>query len=118
MRLIDADELISNIKKIVEICIEKDNRNEYEFRRIMNNVIHIIDDYPSGKQWIPCSERLPKAYEKILAIDTYGEMLVCELSYTKDWYVYGNEYLYFDRINAWMPLPEKYKGDDENGKMD
>lgn len=71
--------------------------------------------FDNGNKWIPCSERLPK-------IEREGQR--------RGWYSTTNEYgsvgmtqyeFYHDllktgwqsehQIVAWMPLPEKYKGE-------
>lgn len=68
-------------------------------------------DAKAEQQWIPCSERLPKenqvcivtdetrcdAYEYIFCDETYDEV--------QGWTYLGN------RIIAWMPMPEPWKGD-------
>lgn len=64
-----------------------------------------IKDLPSAKRWIPVTERLPEEHEEVL---TYNP-------------VFG---ITFDSIHngkwrkhpvAWMPLPEPYKGGEQNG---
>lgn len=69
--------------------------------------------YYREPHWIPCSERLPEVN------DTY---LVCyeDASILMDWF---NGHWFFYRtnpaveetgtINAWMPLPEPWKGEEE-----
>lgn len=61
-----------------------------------------------ARQWIPCSERLP---------DEYGVYLVSSepLSVTVAFYARGRwttpTYLPMIGIDAWMPLPEPYRGE-------
>ena len=61
-------------------------------------------------EWIPCSERLP---------EEYGEYLVTKRTIGWNCEEYGsNDIAYFDsdgfhkadKVTAWMPLPEPYKG--------
>lgn len=66
-------------------------------------------------EWIPCSERLPHA--------EYGEsdnvLVTCESKYIRLLYFNGGNWCYptgeyyehrIDKVVAWMPLPEPWKG--------
>lgn len=78
------------------------------------DALESIQDLPSAdrpQEWIPCSERLPKDWEHVLVCTT--------VTYTTpifvDWYVdeigsWANE---GDSVIAWMPLPEPWKGADD-----
>lgn len=68
---------------------------------------YIKDNYIAKDQtrWIPVSERLPKAYQKVLV--TYEEF-----NWANDPTTYGVKLISFGGIVdfiAWMPLPEPYK---------
>lgn len=88
--------------------------------------------------WIPCSERLPEAEDcpmdclvtrKSKYIGNYTDMAVCEKNgmWThEDWYAIvlgdvkdgkstGLISTRDDDIIAWMPLPEPYKGGEQDG---
>lgn len=74
---------------------------------------------PHG-EWIPCSERLPKAGEYVgnvakyyLVQNEYGDMLVARYTHSGDWEQIYQLKLYDDEIVAWMPLPEPYKKEGE-----
>ena len=55
---------------------------------------------PHKQKWIPAKERLPRAYEPIIACFKDGLIYSCVIS----------EYeLIKGEIVAWMPLPEPYK---------
>ena len=82
------------------------------------DVEDMISCIPSVQQWIPCSERLPKA--------KYGEsknvLASCESGYIRLLYFDGGNWCYptgevyensFDFVIAWMPLPEPYREDGE-----
>ena len=82
-----------------------------------NDAIDILERLPSAQQWIPCSERLPRARESVLLAVNYkygnwvGEGCYWE---TTDnhiiWKGYRWNATYWDdEIIAWMPLPEPYK---------
>lgn len=73
-------------------------------------ISRIKEDYYIG-EWIPCSERLP---------DEFGEYLVtkkaigwnCEEYNLNDIAYFDNEGFHkADKVLAWMPLPEPYKGE-------
>lgn len=67
--------------------------------------------------WTPISEGLPKEGETVIASTKYG--VYPEAKYTKE---YGWEWAYeagmdywrkFEDVEAWMPLPERYKAESE-----
>ena len=64
------------------------------------------------QRWIPCSERLPKYMEKVIACidlkvakDAKHQILIGEY-FQEDYWKDG-------RVKAWMPLPELYKEGDQ-----
>lgn len=71
-----------------------------------------------NQKWIPVSERLPEEnkwvlvtvvqgsvrYVEIMRIDKYKGMFTDNVGY------------YYDSVIAWMPLPEPYKAESEEGK--
>ena len=59
----------------------------------------------STPHWIPCSERLPTKSDDYL-VSSYDK-LVFDLYYSVE---YGWDGWWHNRISAWMPLPEPYKG--------
>ena len=68
-------------------------------------------------QWISTSERLPEENDVYLvALNTLGypkRAIDGFMSQTKrKWEEYG------DKVVAWMPLPEPWKGDDDNANND
>lgn len=71
----------------------------------------IVEERPHG-EWIPCSEKLPKRNELVVASLKTGVQL-CEYldDGTNDsWFsLVDNCYVWNKMIKAWMPLPEPYK---------
>lgn len=70
-------------------------------------------------KWIPISEKLPEDYQRVLItiVNCHGDNLVRVAQYIKrnkifkvkengEWWKVGEE-----RLLAWMPLPEPYKGE-------
>ena len=71
--------------------------------------------------WIPCSERLPEIDKEVLVTD--GEIYwVCSLFESPDiedgLYQWEDNYGHWHELDtwiAWMPLPEPYKGGEQDG---
>lgn len=72
-------------------------------------------DRPKG-EWIPCSERLPAYGEDVLiSIGGYcnvGHIVSVNEEEQYNWYFSGWYHLPND-VDAWMPLPEPWKGADD-----
>jgi len=78
-------------------------------------------------QWIPCDERLPEDSQFVLmTIRRIGKRYSHEpfisvgyISWNQSvwWCVHDGDCKSHDvRVDAWMPLPEPYKGDDDGNK--
>ena len=128
------DDLISRqvaIKAIKEDKIDLTNPNVVavfkatgDFEKVETQVmtcdrhIKILKDLPSAQpeqRWIPCSERLPEDEQPILFSTTTGR--VHQGRFHRDnsvnrWYSSLDKMrAYNNVVNAWMPLPEPYKGE-------
>ena len=83
--------------------------------------LHMIKQLPSAQpepQWIPCSERLPNGQTEVIVscCDDAGDSKYNYTSFgwmTRDgeYWIVDNEINYY--VNAWMPLPEPWKGEQE-----
>lgn len=98
MRLIDADRL----------SLAKFQSEAVTYQKGWNDAIDtIIENEPTVRQWIPCSERLPEG-----DIDS---CLVTVKYKTKERYIAVSEFRYgqfgYYGVVAWMPLPKPYKGE-------
>lgn len=74
-------------------------------------------------RWIPCSKRLPDLDEDgysdkvLVSFSNFNGCEICEYRIVDgkgDWYVGDSEERPAEdgiHVNAWMPLPEPYKGD-------
>ena len=75
--------------------------------------IHALEE----TKWIPCSERLPEESDYYMAC-VYDEE-VDDYDYRKNWFAHKDDYdtdesewrelMPFERVTAWMPLPEPYR---------
>lgn len=85
-RLIDADELIEEIKShrmvITGLRYGKCKLNEY-IKCFIESILKIIDEQPTVNDWIPCSEKLPEDYDTVLAVTSKNHYSV---------YVYHKKY--------------------------
>ena len=92
----------------------------------IENIVDRIKALPSAEaEWIPCSERLPKAEDMyqppeqryLCQLEAYGVRKFCVLSRLKgacspfwDWYGIA---VYDSDVTAWMPLPKPYREENE-----
>lgn len=86
--------------------------------------VKAIEQLPSiqqGQQWIPCSERLPEEEKRRYWVCT-DTGYQCQCRWTNDVYGLGAsdrwEWKIFDipqyqKVTAWMPLPEPYEDEGE-----
>ena len=88
-------------------CIDC-NKKMDEIRRTYDKLKELPSVENKG-EWIPVTERLPKAYQKVLV--TYEE-----IHWANEPTTYGVELISFGGVAdfiAWMPLPEPYKVESE-----
>ena len=76
----------------------------------------------NGSAWIPCSERLPEEQGQYLVTFPLcnGDPWVYVLSFCKGkFYETDDEWgdVEYDDVTAWMPLPEPWKGADDEIEM-
>lgn len=73
---------------------------------------------PAAERWIPCSERLPEEGVPVLVSVKWDEdnEEACIAKRYDDGYLFDNYGLsYAEIVQAWMPLPEPYKGEQDEG---
>ena len=100
-------------KKLVELCKELKEKETGTFSKGYNKALRDIistvksDSFPK-MEWIPVSERLPNKDGYFLITTSDNEIDIREYLYSKGWGWDG-----FERVVAWMPLPEAYRKDGE-----
>jgi len=74
---------------------------------VVDGWIKKISEEEPASDWVPCSERLPDEYDEYLCQYEDGDIFVGWLEDAK-WCRYC---VRKDKVVAWMPLPEPYKGE-------
>lgn len=62
--------------------------------------------------WIPCSERLPEEETDVLVCNANGDIQISRGSYStemRDYFIWYTTGWRFEKVIAWMPLPEAYQ---------
>lgn len=106
----DGDEWrLYAVKELLEEEIYKAHQEGYEECKKDFNL-----EKKANNGWIPCSERLPEEGTRVIACFKHG--LVTELKYKSAGIFEGiNEYV-AEVIDAWQPLPEPYREEQEDGR--
>jgi len=85
----------------------------------MADTIVELESKLAEREWIPCSERVPKENEYVdnvckyyLIQDEYGDMHVAHLS-GRGWETIESIKALGCDVIAWMPLPKPYREEDE-----
>ena len=108
--LINRKDVIALIKPMVGEFTDNGFMVDYE------RVLSILEEIPSADrprgEWIPCSDRLPKEKEVVLITNDKGNLRFGQFRGThgKYWIWKGNT---LETVLAWMPLPEPWKGADD-----
>ena len=80
------------------------------FGTILSEVTGELPSAQAEQRWIPCSERLPEPRIDVWCNSDMGQMVGYYEENVETWY--GRDYLEL-MVTAWMPLPEPYRGGDE-----
>ena len=126
MRLIDADELIKNIpnEEMISKYAVAHAPTIDKFEIAKQALIEAIDNAETvgdvveniigrPQEWVPCSERLPKIGQKVLASTKKTVFTQVFKGYHSDPTRWAWENNSIKRIEAWQPLPKPWKGADD-----
>ena len=110
------------INKIDDIYKEKEMReielHRKSYKELQQTVIDLslenclMKNKIEGMKWIPVSERLPNLHQRVLCYFKYepeSPDIISENTYICS----GMWMSESDKVVAWMPLPEPYKGEGE-----
>ena len=86
---------------------------------IVNTLLNDLEQDEKENGWIPCSERLPEESDYYMACVYDSE--ANNFDFRKTWFAHKDDY-YIDesewrelyqseKVTAWRPLPDPYKGD-------
>lgn len=109
-RYIDADKAIEAVRGAFEFEVETPDN----YKDIAVETLKLLTAVDVAPQWIPVTERLPE--EEGTYLVTYTDGGVTEVGSS----IYlqredGSEpYWDYFVVTAWMPLPEPYKGSEQN----
>lgn len=69
--------------------------------------------------WIPCSERMPEEKKEVL-ISADGDLYIAEyeIDHGKGYWSEVVEYRNITDVDAWMPLPEPYKEENDDNSRE
>ena len=101
--VIPYEQIVEQVKNDVDFIAEQAYRKGYA-----------LGKYESAPHWIPCSERLPEVGRNVLL--SVGGVYTAEgcLRADGDWCQFRWESLLRkDMVGAWMPMPEPYRGGEE-----
>ena len=140
-RLIDADALYTKLQELEELARKRvlDTESTLPCPTNLNPVYtrylaqlderiqlkHMIADAPTvypeqpkmGK-WIPCKKKLPEKYGFYLVSLNNGTTDFCLWNAMEFGWESSGIFSKCDEVTAWMPLPEPYRGGEEDGTLD
>ena len=108
MRLIDADALRKNMESVCMGIMAGTDSYNAPLKEIDN-----APDIYHKQRWIPVSERLPERCKRYIVTD-YGS--VEESYYNSDGHWFSKNGDKLKDVTAWMPLPEPYKGENDEAR--
>lgn len=115
---IDIAEKHETVVQQAEMCSRAYTKGRYDEREAKRcidceafNKSQLLVPQSEQKRWIPCSERLPYSQEDVLC-DEDGRVTIGY--YTDEEIGWHDMHSYRIYPTAWMPLPEPYKGDEDD----
>ena len=95
------------------LCYEQGNMGEQ--KEALDMAIKALEQMNSSENqgnWIPVSKRMPEPRIDVWCNSDMGQMVGYYDEYLETWY--GRDYLEL-MVTAWMPLPQPYKGGEQDG---
>lgn len=115
MRLIDADEMLSELKPIT-YEMEQNAVTIADMSNIMRNWVRRRPTVPAYGQWVSVKDRLPEEQKEVLIyLPEYDSVEMASLFTIpsinlREWVQNEDAYM-LDEVSYWMPLPEPPKGE-------
>lgn len=82
-------------------------------KTVTDEVVKELKQLPSeqpNQRWIPCSERMPKVDEEVLATTVWDDVTIACRIGVDEWFIHeGGTNATTEDLIAWMPLPNPYK---------
>ena len=91
------------INRILERLEAEKAKGHYDFdsvigeKNVWQKAIEIVQEVAKEYDWIPCSERLPEPFQRVLVYDAWDDSMTIEHLQENDSFI--------DSVVAWMPLP-------------
>ena len=109
-------ELVKELRWIAEH--EYQSRNSEDTIRRAAETIEMLSEKARGQEWISCSERVPETK----SVDDWTKALVCSADGGIAVGSFNSEYgwtfsHWFGEPIAWMPVPEPWKGADDESLL-
>ena len=108
-------------------AMEQAKEQYFDRRVIIGKMQNVVSNLPSAQpeqRWIPCSERLPEDWVPVLVTLKKPERLPAWIKAKPENYFHivdadvcenGEWSVNKKNVIAWMPLPEPYRGGEQNG---
>ena len=99
-------------RQLAIAAFKKELSRKREYATGFDGAKKILEALPSAQQWIPVAERLPQVGQSVLL--SVGNLYSAEgcLKDDGDWCQFRwSATQKRDEVDAWMPLPEAYKGE-------
>lgn len=82
-----------------------------EHLKDIETAIRVLENQP---RWIPVSERLPETDEDVLITDGVTVYIGWINATNRQWRANSEDNCFINNVTAYMPLPEPYKGDEDD----
>lgn len=112
MRNEEKKEIISALRQLLAMCDFVDQYGDSIDADPFFDAVETAIAFLHKSEWIPVSERLPDIHDEVL-VTAHGEVSIAWLYLDGEWRSNDMPQQMFKDIIAWMPLPEPYKGGEE-----